>query len=217
MDRNDITNAVGFRQPKRVRICVLDLARFDDADASLLSEAELASAARFRFEADRRRFIAGRAALRRLVGPVELTTGTHGKPAAPGIEFNVSHSGERVLVAVGEVPVGVDVEQIDARRGVTEIAARYFSAIERAWIDAQPDPLRAFFQMWTRKESVMKADGRGVSLGLLEVRIDAPNALAHADGTTWQLTEIDAGADYAACVATPVGTVIERSAGVPAG
>ncbi|MCA9223049.1 MAG: hypothetical protein KDA71_22175, partial [Planctomycetales bacterium] len=77
------------------------------------------------FEADRRRAVAGRAMLRTLLAahlhvsprdvPLEATS--TGKPCLPAsfdsIEFNVSHSGDCILIALAcAAPVGVDVERI---------------------------------------------------------------------------------------------------------
>src|SRR5690242_12664065 len=62
------------------------------ASATVLSDSERQRASRFAFERDRRRFILGRARLRRLLGSrlgvrpdvVELECGAHGKPALAG-------------------------------------------------------------------------------------------------------------------------------------
>jgi len=89
--------------------------------ASLLSEDEEARAARFRFDADRLRWTQARSALRRILAsfsgsdPTEIafTYGENGKPAAGGIEFSLSHTGPWAMIAVsGDVPVGIDIEQI---------------------------------------------------------------------------------------------------------
>ena len=66
--------------------------------------------------------------------------------------------------------IGVDVEKIRPRR-VDRIAARFFSKREREFLTAQPDEihrLRAFYQIWTRKEAYLKMTGRG--LGERELR-----------------------------------------------
>ena len=50
--------------------------------------------------------------------PLEIGLGEYGKPylaAHPGIEFNISHSGLYVVVAVSDVPVGIDVEEVQDR------------------------------------------------------------------------------------------------------
>ena len=78
--------------------------------SSLLTKAEMESAERFRFEGDRNRYTVGRHALRLIlsrylsVNPAELafTVNGAGKPGiqkpAAGIHFNISHSGEWVIM-----------------------------------------------------------------------------------------------------------------------
>ncbi len=91
---------------------------------SILSSDEQARAARFRFDADRTRWIRARTALRVILSgctgspPHEICfeLGRHGKPALAGggpLEFNLSHSGDWAMVAVAQgVPVGIDIERI---------------------------------------------------------------------------------------------------------
>jgi 4'-phosphopantetheinyl transferase len=139
--------------------------------ATRLARGERERAARFRFERDRRRFIAARARLRELLGArlgaapeaIELACGESGKPvlagrfAASGLQFSVSHSEDLALYAFASAPVGIDVE---ARRPLAEaraIAERFFAPRERR-LD--------FFYAWTRKEAFVKALGGGLALPL---------------------------------------------------
>jgi|GEM_PF-5983417 Phosphopantetheinyl transferase len=92
------------------------------AHAALLSRQERERAERFRFAEDARRFVLGRAAVRRLLSeavgaaPSELALmdGGNRKPFCPqagGWSFNVSHSGDLVLVGMARRGgIGVDVE-----------------------------------------------------------------------------------------------------------
>lgn len=155
-----------------------DVADLSQLDATL-SDDERARASRFRLERDRRRFIRVRGALRTLLGtylavlPAELTFeyGAHGKPALAGgyqgaLKFNVSHSQGLALMAVSrDVEVGIDVEGIRPMPDAAEIAARFFSPLEAAELQAVPAVSRteAFFACWTRKEAYLKAVGRGLA------------------------------------------------------
>lgn len=147
--------------------------------AQHLSADEEARAARFRVEAPRRRFVAARGALRRVLGdylgePAEsfaIAPGPNGKPELAGrrLHFSVSHSGDRALLAFAcDRPLGVDLEQVRAAPDLLEIARRYFAADEAAALAAvaAPDRARAFFALWTRKEACLKVDGEGVGSGL---------------------------------------------------
>ena len=157
------------------------------AAVNILSEDERARAARFHFERDRRRFMAGRAALRTVLAayldraPADLVfaLGRHGKPALEklGLEFNLSHRGGCGLIAVARGrQVGVDVERIRNDFACEDIARRFFAPAEvvalATWAPAEY--ATAFFRCWTRKEAYVKARGDGITLGLdrFEVPID---------------------------------------------
>lgn len=94
---------------------------------SLLNEKELERANRYHFERHRRRFTIARATLRLILGrylqrdasQLSFQYSSHGKPgieSSQGLEFNLSHSGELALLAVGcQFPLGVDLEFFSAR------------------------------------------------------------------------------------------------------
>jgi len=130
----------------------------------------------FHHAADRSRAIAA-AILPRLViyrlrgiplAEVALPRTRAGKPwypDDPGFHFNLSHSGEYVALAIGSHPVGVDCEQTRMNRDTDAIARRFFSAAEQQWLAGCHDSERArrFFELWSRKESLLKATGAGLS------------------------------------------------------
>lgn len=151
------------------------------ADGSTLSDDECERAARFRFDRDRRRFVAGRSALRSLVASyldvaaadITFGYGPQGKPFVPGstLSFNVSHSGGCAVYAFGSgVEIGVDVELLDHARYDDGVAERFFSPSEVATLQTLSPAERphAFLRCWTRKEAFIKARGEGLSLPLHE-------------------------------------------------
>ncbi len=161
-----------------VHVMAADLDRLS-ADAHLLAEDERERATRYRFERDRRRFVAGRAALRRLLADyldctpteVELSYGPHGKPFVrqPDLSFNVSHSAGCGLFAFAPgFELGIDVELPGCREDDERVAAQFFSPHEVATLRAQPPRRRpvAFLRCWTRKEAYVKARGEGLQLPL---------------------------------------------------
>lgn len=90
----------------------------------------------------------------------------NGKPTVDGICFNLAHSGNYVICAVSEGPVGCDIEQIkDAPKRVAE---RSFSAEENAHLEqfAGDAYNREFFRIWTKKESYLKMTGIGIRVPL---------------------------------------------------
>ncbi len=107
---------------------------------------------------------------------MQYIVGDHGKPALaglPSLHFNISHSGMLVACAVGDKPVGVDVQTIvNVRRSLVDYT---MSKEEIAQLDALPgdEQQRLFFtQLWTIKESYTKATGTGIGHEFPAFRID---------------------------------------------
>jgi len=145
---------------------------------ALLSAAERERLARFRVRADQLRFLLGRGLLRTFLGAhlgvaaeqVEFQHGPFGKPALappagpPALQFNVSHSGQLVLLAFhASRAVGVDVEALQPEFEWSEVARRVFPPETCARLARlQPQAGRtAFYQAWTRQEAGLKAAGHG--------------------------------------------------------
>lgn len=88
----------------------------------------------------------------------------NGKPVADNLFFNVSHAGDYVVGVSSDCDVGCDIEKIiDAP---IEIAEHYFNQSEIEYIKSESDKNKAFFTLWTLKESYMKMTGMGMSLPL---------------------------------------------------
>jgi 4'-phosphopantetheinyl transferase len=189
-----------------------------EALANVLTIPERARADRYRFPDDRRRSIVARAATRRFlarylgVAPNGLVIDEEqfGKPVLRGreIEFNASHSGDLVALAFAkETAVGVDVER---RRKLTDtlaLARRYFSAEEVAVVERAADSGEAFFAIWTAKEAIVKASGKGIGTGDLHgftVPFRDPQLRPVVDG--WSVAALDPNRDgYYAAVAARDG------------
>lgn len=143
---------------------------------ALLSGDELARAARFVFDLHRHRYLAGRLALRELLGryldrapgDVHFAYSPYGKPEVPGeaLRFNVAHSDDLAVIGLTEDdPLGVDVECIRALRDIDSLAGTVFSTRELDVFRSLPPASKrqAFFNCWTRKEAFVKAVGEGLS------------------------------------------------------
>ena len=142
-------------------------------DVELLDDRECARAERFLNGDDRARYIGARAHLRRVLGerfgrpPGDVVLGSvgRGKPVVLGcddVHFSLTHCGTTVVVAVADVPVGIDVESVRAGVWDLEMAARVLSSAELDAVRASADPDREFFRAWTRKEAFAKVDGGGL-------------------------------------------------------
>lgn len=191
------------RADRVVDVVTADLDR-EVSDGRALSPDERARASRFRFERDRRRFVAGRSVLRRELAErldctpseVAFRYGPYGKPAvADGdVVFNVSHSGSAALfafAAAGEL--GVDVELLAHGRPDDDgVAERFFSPAEVETLRRQPAAARSetFLRCWTRKEAFVKARGEGLSLPLHDFDVElAPERAPALLRTAWSSDE----------------------------
>lgn len=127
-----------------------------------------------RFSDDRRRSVAVWVLLRQMLAErgldadsLSVTENAYGKPDfAPsvGLHFSLSHAGERVMAAVADGAIGCDVEKIvPVRDGLLKAG---LAVDERAALAALTGPARdrAFIRLWTRKESYVKALGRGMDV-----------------------------------------------------
>ena len=123
-------------------------------------------AGRFRFEDDRLRCMGAGFLLLEIAGiPDEsvLCFGENEKPFAPGFpHFNLSHSGDWVVLALDDGEVGVDIEGLSP--GNLSVARRVLTPGELRWMEEAP--LERFHTLWTVKEAVIKATGRGLSLDM---------------------------------------------------
>ena len=107
----------------------------------------------------------------------KIAEGRWGKPFLkeyPDIRFNLSHAGKWALCALGDMPLGCDVERVG--RGSEKLAARYFHPDEQALLrerGSEEDEKwqRTFTWIWTRKESCLKAEGTGLSSRMKEFSV----------------------------------------------
>ncbi len=126
---------------------------------------------RLKGELERAQKVVGEALVRRFalekfgVACPVILRGEKEKPylkEVPDFCFNLSHSGEKVVLAVAELPVGVDVEKVVPRE-FSAVAARCFSIEEQKKIAASKAPLLEFYRVWTARESAVKRRGEGAA------------------------------------------------------
>lgn len=149
---------------------------------SLMSEDKQRRVDRFRFVEDKRRTVAGEMLARKAIAewcgiaPESITFGIkeYGKPYAKdlAVEFNISHSGDMVVCAVDNKPVGIDIEQIRpidltiAKRICTDEELLYLFGHTPTEQDfthtTDMETLTHFFELWTAKEAYGKYVGNGV-------------------------------------------------------
>lgn len=203
--------------PGEVRVWTASIPQDNDTLASiadLLSREEKDRASRFRDGLACRQFLFARGMLRLLLGDVlavdpsalVLARGPAGKPILaqphdePSLQFNVSHSGGLVSVAMSwNGRVGVDIEEI---RPLADLALLEQSVLSAGELERLPSPscsrrLEAFYTGWVRKEAWLKAtgDGLGSDLRAVQVSLDPENPFFVAtppgqDPRHWQIQNI---------------------------
>jgi len=147
-----------------------------------LSSDEVQRAMRLRRTVERNQWIISRAIIRQVLGlylncppeEVGFQVGEHGKPKVAGLEFNTSHSGSTVAIAVSKTaPVGIDIEFSDRDVNFEQVARLLFSADERTVWQALSQLQRrpVFFETWVAKEAALKARGVGLNQSLPKISV----------------------------------------------
>ncbi len=190
--------------------------------AALLDESETARAKRFAFDDDRRAYVAAHALLRarlsersKYISPAEwrFEATAHGKPFlhAPraGVGVSLSHTRAMAAVAIASGrEIGVDVESFLTHRDTLKVAERFFAPEETALVRAESDPIvqnEIFFAIWTLKEAVLKADGRGLARGLDSVVVNlSPLAVSSGCGESYGVAQWRRGGFFIAAAARGV-------------
>lgn len=132
---------------------------------------------------DKKRTVAGEMLARKAISEwcginyVDIDFGltSYGKPYARelNVEFNIAHSGDMVVCAVDDRPIGIDIEKI--RRIDLKVCKYICSDKELEYILGIPDDISdtavisdynkliRFFEIWTAKEAYFKKKGTGIS------------------------------------------------------
>lgn len=183
-----------------IQLWFLSLAQLDDSDnltenmKCCLSEDEQSKVARYRQPESRTKALYVRSLLRTVLSqyaPIapdewQFEYGKNGKPALitsqridTGIEFNISHSGDYLLIGVviannGTLQLGVDIEHTRPSTNIDPILNHYFSDQEASALLTLPrsQQRQRFFDLWALKESYIKATGQGLAKSLKSFGFD---------------------------------------------
>lgn len=161
---------------------------------------EIAKVNRYRMDNDRIKALYVRCFLRAILSRYATRSpdswrfeyGDKGKPrlsgcqyADTGIEFNISHSRDYLLVAIylnksasSSIALGVDIEHARHNTNIKPIMTRYFSNLEivdLVDLDGAQQHER-FFDLWALKESYIKATGKGLATSLKSFAFDFSEA-----------------------------------------
>ena len=135
-----------------------------------LSEERKEKILKFKNEADRKRSLMAGIMIRDNLAEYGISQGDikvtdNGRlyvDEAYNIDFNISHSGNYVLMVIGDGRLGCDIELVRDRN--TSVAKRCFTKGELDWITKQDDETLGFYRIWTARESYAKMTGEGILL-----------------------------------------------------
>jgi 4'-phosphopantetheinyl transferase len=178
----DKATACHLPAPGNIHVWRIDLQHpaLLDLGKRLLSADEAERARRLRFDEHRQRYMAGRSAMRMLLGKctgsepaaIRFHYGTHGKPAlaatgsTPAVRFNFSNTDSRALLALAiDRDVGIDLESRQREINVPGLVRHILNDREAVEFYRLPEAARrlALLTIWTRKEAWIKALGAGFS------------------------------------------------------
>lgn len=139
-----------------------------------------------------------------------MQRGRNGKPYLPSpydhIGFNPSDSGGWWLMGiVAGAQIGVDLEINRPRVKAIAIARRHFPKAEVDWLSSQANTDHAFLRLWTMKEALFKAIGRGIGYGLgkpcfqpgADGRLMLVDLIGDAaPASAWTCRELELGPDH---------------------
>lgn len=174
-----------FHQWEGAHIWVIDNNDFTKSQIAIywdkLSYREKEKALRFHFERDRIRYVLTHGILRELLGKyldceeqsLFFRKNKFGKPFLKtfrNIEFNISHSGDLILLAFrflenesNLVQIGIDVEKIKLDFDFELVLDSFFTLAEKNEIWKSENSTETFFKFWTRKEALVKATATGLT------------------------------------------------------
>ena len=122
------------------------------------------------------------------------------------IYFSLSHSGSYAMCITGNEPCGCDIEMISDKD--IRVAPRILSGDqfdEYVQLDRAAQQ-KLFFSVWTVKESVMKAEGRGFLLPPGQINVDIKSGTANdaESGKTYRIYTFYGVPGYVYSYAVPV-------------
>ncbi len=144
-----------------MRIYLADIQDVKPEHIDMIDPRRKEKAERYRFEDDKKRCVLGGLLMSDFLGDTRIYENENGKPIAEnGICFNLSHSGEYVLFAVGKEQIGCDIEILKTVP-FEKMGKIVFCDNEMNKIKNSPDKSGEFFKLWTKKEALLKCMGEG--------------------------------------------------------
>jgi 4'-phosphopantetheinyl transferase len=197
-----------------------------DPAPDLLDTRERSRAERFLSRRDRARYVARHVFLRQVLSGyldeaperIEMRVTPAGRPLLDPrwhLDISTSHDDGLALIAVARGRrVGIDVERVRPIEEAHDLAESHMTARERAWLEAHPaGASRAFLELWTRKEAVVKVLGTGLAtpLGSFDTGVPGPRGESHPTGLAQRaplsIVPLDLPTSHVGAVAVQAATV----------
>jgi 4'-phosphopantetheinyl transferase len=206
-------------EANEIHIFTADLDLLGNTDFALLSADESERALRFHSPLHRQRFIAARSLLRSILS-LYVNTPAHEiifahqekkkpylkSPAGTCLQFNLAHSEQMAVYALTmKHAIGVDIEKI--RQDYPDnVAERFFNPkeyddLQQLSADKRPEH---FYRVWARKEAIVKAIGKGLSMPLASFSVSIKDDFESVmiDNETWALLPLTLDPRFQAAAAT---------------
>ncbi|UOG76480.1 4'-phosphopantetheinyl transferase superfamily protein [Hymenobacter tibetensis] len=184
----------------------------------ILCESEIAKAGSYHQLEKREQYVISKCALRILLGAyrkqhgqaLEFAGGFNSKPMLVGLEplyFSISYTSGCTLIGIALDSIGVDIEKVDGAFRYQDISETCFSLREQAYIAQSATPSVAFYQLWTRKEALVKATSKGIDDDLQSVPslngLHVMQGELLATASNWTTSSVLLSPAYSAAVSYP--------------
>ena len=150
---------------KKIQVHIIDANALPNNNlfgSSFLNDDDLKQIEKYKVESMRKEKAVSLILKRKYIGEYHLNS--HGKPIADNNTcFNISHTHGVVAFVMDELPIGVDIELI---KEVEEKFKEYIATEEELeYIKTEED----FHDIWTNKESLVKAVGTGIERSVKDI------------------------------------------------
>ncbi|MHB1177198.1 MAG: 4'-phosphopantetheinyl transferase family protein [Daejeonella sp.] len=189
----------------------------------VLIPAELKTFQRFHQVKDQHKFLIRRAILRILLGKylslspslIKFSTAQNKRPVLDhedqSLNYNVSHSGDRILIAISNSGIGADIEHVQKEYQYRDVLEYSFSRDEIRYIEESKDPLKNFYCLWTRKEALIKACSKGIDDDLPAIpSLDGSHAVTTemiGDPNSWTVNSFEVAKEYMGSTASSMAHI----------
>lgn len=174
-----------MRAGEVIKVYIGDISRMDQESCrelmEIMPQSRIDKINKYKQDVDKKRSLAAMSLLINAarecgLSDFELAEADNGKPYfinSPDLHFNLSHSGQRVMCAMDEMPLGCDIQEMGSLK--LEIAKRFFTPDEYnllLYLKSKEEQKNMFYRLWTLKEAYIKATGEGLTRELNSFSFD---------------------------------------------